>query len=515
MARIEEYTPQLEAPGPVAAVAPNLEQANAVGRSLQNVGGAVEQVGDLLHRRQAQEEVSQVYSSAATMRAQLNQQIKDGSDNGNLDQDSINQSFSDWADQQGNQYNTAEGKDAFNRQKARVGAYVTTRMGSAQAQLAGQRAVDAYEDAFHANSSVVMQDPSSFPDIYGSSVEQLHSSVQLGQIPAADEKMYQRKMGLELSKSAIMGLVQTKPDAAKAMLDSGAYDQWLGPEDKEKQYQLVQQWQHGSEVEAARKDKVVQQASDEQAENWRLQAYQKLDNNTLSPKEVYGAPITADEQHKWTSMINAASKEEMKTDPRIMNNLTRRILLPDNDPQKISDPNQIYDYVGKGISTSNLENLTGLMRKTPEGEAMNDNRKRLFDIAQAALVKKNAQMGIQDPQGEYRLLQFQSALQSKEKEYRSQQKPIGSLYDPTAPDFFGKQIGHYQPSQQDLMNSLVNNQIMPAAVQNDPGTKVSPTPGQTPEPMVKVIDPSGKPGSILQSKKDKALKAGYTLQKGQ
>lgn len=497
MPRVQEYLPEVEASGPQGALSPNTELLSAEGRGLEQLGSDVGKANDAIYNRVSQAETSDVYESIAYKRAELTQSIQDQTNDGTINTDSIKQQYHDWVDSQSDQYQTDAGKNAFNRQSARLGANMTIMAARGQTAVAGHNAVASFANGMNTDANTLENNPSQFEDTYTSAMENLQQQVDNGLIKATDAPKIQQTIGQKYMESSIRGYAKISPDDAKIFLDDGKADQFLTPDQKKQMYSEVRSYKTASIIDQERSDTMAKKAQAAEAEQWGQANIQKLYSGSLSTKSILSAPMTTEQKEHWMNMQKAQSQMEEKTDPGVYNDVVRRINLPDNDPQKISDPfqSEITAKVGNGISTKDMSGIISYFDKTPQGQILTTQRKQMMDLAKANLTKSNPMLGIQDPDGEYNLMNFTNALQQAEGNLRQQNKPVSDLYDPTSPSFFGNKLSQYQSSPQQIMQKLADK-ARGTATPNP--VKIDTTPGVI--PSTNNTGPEGNASSEVERK---------------
>ena len=146
-----------------------------------------------------------------------------------------------------------------------------------------------------------------------------------------------------------------------------------------------------------------------------------------------------------------------------------RIHAPDGDPNKITDPKQVYSLVGNGLTMSGLEKVRQEIagKSTPDGEAESAMRSQFFRNAHGALTGTNDGLGLKDPKGEELYLRFMAQAYKAIDAGKSAGKTPAQLFDPASPDYVGKVISSMKrsPAQfsQDLDTSNGGTSAAPAA----------------------------------------------------
>ena len=123
-------------------------------------------------------------------------------------------------------------------------------------------------------------------------------------------------------------------------------------------------------------------------------------------------------------------------------NVFNRIHAAEGDPNKITDPKQVYSLVGNGLTMSGLEKVRQEIagKSTPDGEAESAMRAQFFRNAHGALTGTNDGLGLKDPKGEELYLRFMAQAYKAIDAGKSAGKTPAQLFDPASPDYVGKII---------------------------------------------------------------------------
>lgn len=121
-----------------------------------------------------------------------------------------------------------------------------------------------------------------------------------------------------------------------------------------------------------------------------------------------------------------------------------RIHAAEGDPNKISDPTQLYGMVGQpgGLTMSGLEKARAEIggKGTPDGEAESNMRNTFFKVAHAALSGTDDGMGLKDPKGEQIYLRFMAHAYSAIDAAKATGKTPAQIYSPDSPDYVGQSL---------------------------------------------------------------------------
>lgn len=458
MPQIQEYLPETQAQGPIGGTSPNIELAGAVGRGIENLGAQLENSGQFLHRREAQQETADEYANAADRRAQYTERVRQETQNGTLDVDKVLQDYDDETSSAGENLSTPEGKNYFERQTARTRAQILRNAQAGAGQVAANDARASYKTAIDTNSATLTRDPSPdhFKDMLDQGQETVGDLVKNGGLPAKMQGQALQEMGTQYSKAYISGLAQVNPEQARKDLDSPLFDSYLNADQRHQMSLEIDRYAAAKETEDRRTDRSVELARKAAQEKFGQDALPKLVNNALSTKDVLSAVQsgTLDWEHgeRWLNMIKEGAKQDVKTDPRVKNGLIQRIVDP-NNTNPIEGPEDLMRYVGKGISIADFNSMNSLFNKTPEGQATQLGEKALFQSAKSIRFK-NPMTNQYDVLGEQKYAQFMNDYVQAKKTAKANNISPSDLVNPNSPVYFGKSLESYQTPLQEQLSHV-------------------------------------------------------------
>jgi hypothetical protein len=507
MPKINEYLPEQDAQGPVGQTSPMLEQASMFGRGIESFGRDLTDATKVVIQRQTQEEAADASATVSEQRMlyanRINEATRDGSindENGPNSLSKITSDYQDWTNKQFDSYSTAGGKDAFTRASARTGGMLLQHGAAQSAIAAGVKAGQDLNTQLNNDSNLVRQYPNMYADLHDGQTEAIQAQVTAGTLTPAVASQTQKAHDLEMAKATVRGYMdqdynaikaavvsngdKIDPNApefstAKTMLD-GHFNQDMSSDDKQKMYQELLANNRNAQFAGQQVLAQKQMAFDAQKESFKLQAYQKLQTNSLTPEEVQNSGLfDADEQQRFNHLIQASGKEAIMGDPAMKNELSERILLPPNDPRHISDPMQMAFMVKDHmISMRDFSDLSQMVQSNPANKA--NNVAELQDL-QSARDKFGS-----SPDGQYRLMQYQQYVQSAKQGALNSGQPVSSLFDPSAKEYVGNKLNQFLPTPSQVLkqqaDAIRTGQFAPANIDTRPGA-VSPIMGSLPPKM--------------------------------
>ncbi len=135
-----------------------------------------------------------------------------------------------------------------------------------------------------------------------------------------------------------------------------------------------------------------------------------------------------------------------------------RVHAPAGSPNQITDPSQVYNLVGNGLTMSGLEKIRSEIagKNTPDGEAEAHMRAEFFKNAHAELTMTNDGLNIRDPKGEELFLRFMPGAYAAIDAAKAAGKTPAQIYNPDSPDYVGKTIAGMRRSAAQTQADVAN-----------------------------------------------------------
>lgn len=454
MPEIQEYSPQVAVPEGIGSVSQNIEMAGAVGKSLEKFGSDVAEGSMQIQRRNAQEETSQVYSHITDLSANLNQEVQQGIQDGTLNQEDVLQKFDDQNEKLQGNLSTPQAQNYLNRLQSRFRGHLMRTMAVGQAQIAKNAAIGGLIDARNKSGNAIFQDPSSFQDYYEAGVEDLDQRIQNGGLPESMRTKAQQEMGQDFATQAVRGWANLDTDKARELLNGDptkdqkpAFDDFISPDKKFQLNKEIDARDRANEVEGNRATRLVEKEQKAKQEAWYANNFKAFSTGALSTHKIQDAVRNKDiSPELGAHLINAQREanergDQFKSDVHVYKDLVRRI-SDINAPDAITSKEELLPYVAKGkiapMGSMGLGSLDALIDKTPDGQAMRQGQKALFDGARKAIMYDNGMGGT----GTVGWNKFVSDF-SEAKSHLPQGAKPSDLVDPKSPLYFGNKINQY------------------------------------------------------------------------
>lgn len=388
MPQINEYQSQIDAQGAVGGVTPNLEAVSLFGRGIEHVGAAVGEAADVMHRREAQAEQSQVFSQMAQARALWNSKLKERLNNGTLDTNQFDQEYADYINKVGENLSTAEGKDFFNKSANRLGGTLMQNAIAGQAQIAGQKAFDDVTRAANTYSSTLMEHPDQFKDVHDEVQTMIAGQDQLNPI---QKRRLAEALLPKLAEGAVRGWAMQDPgnddngtpheNLAAQMLKQGGFDEYLDTNQKTKLLAFAREQDHLRTLGDIQQETTKNRKLQAMGQDYMDQNANRILSGDYDLKELNMAPLTMQQKEYIQAKVKAQVKGEVTTDPRRYNDVYSKIINGD-----YTSRDQVAAEFNKGgLSPDDADKLQRKIDMTPEGHLLKQNIKQIDKEAQQSL----------------------------------------------------------------------------------------------------------------------------------
>lgn len=489
MPKLQDYESRVSPVGPLNAPRANADTFGAaIGRGIQQVGGAVSDVANIAHKAQAQDEISTVNAKIAETHAEFTKnwqealKTADPSNAGKL-REEYEYQLQEKLDSISDGIQTREASNHFTDVSSKLKQHFTETAYAGQAALQGIKSRQDFENAHNARSSALLNDPSALQMTLQQNKDDLESRVASGQIDRASAIELQAKSERSLSMSAYRGWVKLDPEGAGQALKEGKWDQYFSGELKHQMESETQQEIRGREADARRQEAERQRIIGEQREQTQQKFLSQIMEGSLDWKQIDNSNLDFAQKNQMLNIMNKHYEEKVKTDPGTLIGIVRDI----NDG-KITDESQLLKpfYDGK-LSLEDLNRMRAEFqgKKTTAGKIEGDLKTQFLKSAEQALTKSNPLLGIKDPVGEENYLRFLNYFYDAYDKGKKDGLAPQDMLNPESEHYLGKTIDSYRKTPQQLMKENIRLMQPPAGT---PPATPTPEPrkkGESPEEYLK------------------------------
>jgi hypothetical protein len=452
MPRIREYTTQTTADANIPSRRAQAEDFGGgggtyrFGQALQGVGQDMGNGALFLAQQESRDEVTDVHTQLAKANAEwtlhLNESVQTAAPGDDTIAPKFLERFDDYVSKLGERYQTRNGRRAFELGAASMrGAFAEQAFGR-QAQLAGVHAKQQFQSALDASRNALVNDPSQFHRLLGSTHAALNDTEgSYVRIPAEQREPLNRLAKEQLAYSAVQGYMKLSPELAIKQLNGGQWDEYL---DADKKTSLMR----GAEVEINRREAESVRVNKEAERAEQEVIIQRLAANKLTASDILQSnlrPTGEGSKEHFLNVLRTRSREvteaPIKTIPSVMLDLFTRIHAADGDPGKITSEAELNNaYINKRLSFEDFNRLRKEVAdaRTPDGEKLGKRRTDFVNGVAAQLDKSNPLMGKIDASDKQQVYEFGYYVDRKIEAYRKAGKDAHDLFDPSSPDYLGK-----------------------------------------------------------------------------
>ena len=461
MPKIREYTQQLSAVTRPLSQAADPGMAARQGDAKKSIGGAFMQLGDTLFDIAEHNDATTMQVELANARAEYTQKMQRAKETGEAADPEYVQSVQNEAQERAaaiaDKMTTRRGADAAKTYGAQFASGMQTMAISDNAAAIGEQAKLRAMESQNINRNTLRSSPDQFQAILGETLNTLdgpaYAHIDAG---VREEMKMQAKSGLALA--TVEGVIHTRsPEEARQILDSGQLDGILTADHKRGLYAEADQAIRAREAEAARllrQQEVLDAKERETIKDGFIGKMHGPNGNQLSVKEVLGSKLLSNEKEHFIRMMKDG--DSAKADPAVVNELFRRIHLPDGDPRKITGDDGLFTYFGRGLDFPALGHLRKELGEVrdPANQPLQDVEKKFMD-GNSAKIDKSTLMA-SDPKGKEQVYKFQQYVAMRKQQKREAGESVFDLYDPRHKDYLGSPevIGMFQRTPQEQMRDM-------------------------------------------------------------
>lgn len=399
MAELNSDLPQVAAQGAVGGVSPNIEAITAAGRGLESAGQNISEGGSYLYRKSAQEEQANVYADMAAAREKYTENLNNALLTGNLDTEQFSQDLKDNTDKIGEGLSTAEGRNFFQRQQARLTGAMLLKASHISGQISANDTVDKFNQGIDSDTNTAAKDPTQFPDIIDKNEELISGLSNLS--PQQAEKL-RLQMHEKIAAGAARGLAEQDPgkkaDGTPNENRLLATLKGLDPEDKDDPSNLYRYLNadqisnlegYAKRMDTARGVQEEQVLANQEklqrlkGQVWLTQNKQAILTGAMDPKAIISNPnLTIQEAEMATKMVREHNKWSEERDPGYINSVENKII----NGQINSRDQLTKEYNANPIKMGSAYwELANKIDKTPDGHIVTNNIKQLYDMGNREL----------------------------------------------------------------------------------------------------------------------------------
>jgi hypothetical protein len=497
---IREYNQQLNAPNRPISQSADPRAAGAAYRGMQALGEGIQDLGKDVFDVAEQHEQANLQVDLAKARADLTAKMQRAKETGEASDPEYvkyaTEAAQEISAQLAEKMTTRRGMNTARVMGSQLSASVQTQAIHDNASAIGEQAKLTALETQNINRMTLASSPQQFTAVLGETRQYIDSLTNI------DANLRQRML-IEaedgLATAAIQGVIRTRsPEEAKQILDARQMDGFLLADSKKSLYAEADQAIRAREAEAIRLEAHQKRLEEKEHQEIGKDFVAKMNSpngNQLSTKEILASKLPWQTKEHFIKALSEGSSA--KADPRTVNELIRRIHLPDADPRKISHDAQLLAYVGRGLDLKALNDVRREFDEVrdPSNQPLNDVRKTMLNSVKSQIAKST--MFAADPAGEEQFYKYQQYVALRVQQTREASEDVFDLFDPRNQNYLGSKdvLQQFQRSPQEQMADMAErmkrgNQKSEIAW---PGGKPPERqPGETPAQYLERLKKAGK-----------------------
>lgn len=462
---IKEYSPNVGAAGvPARSTAAPISDGG-VGNATQRLGESLTNFGEAIQKRNEQNELSDLNKHFARIQNQFtakwNETIRTADPSDTEVASRFIKDFDDEVAPLGETVSTNAARKQFQLNYEKMKGHFSQTAMAGQVELAGIKAKEDYLAVRDNLTASLFNDPSSFEFSAQNHDSAIDTLVNSGRLPRHAAEELKREGKRDLAKSTLRGWMNLDPEGTKQEIASGKWDQYLDGDLKRQMVGEAEQAVRGLEIEEERKKREADKAKAERQDVIQNEFLAKMQKGKLTAKDILNSDLEAFGQgskHQFLQMLEQDAKQgtSIKTDPSVMRDTFDRIHLPDSDPRKIRNENELNALFGRGLSMESLNQLRAEIqgKKTTAGQIEGDLKKGVLDMAKSQLTRTNPMFGFQDPAGDEQYQKFMTFFLTEFEAQKAKGKTASELLNPDSKDYLGHHIRRFRRTPQEIMESM-------------------------------------------------------------
>lgn len=447
MPKIREYEAQVSSQFESRERAAMASDFNT-GAGLAVIGEGLDSVVEVVQKRAEQDENTRIHVELTKARAEWTDYLREAATAAPAGDATFADSFVERLDgylsQTGeNLAKTRNGKRLFAVAAADLRADLLDRAKVYQAESAGEKAKVDHKTALDKSREALLRDPTQFDSALRGMEAMINDpGGTYSNLPGAAREQLRLEARQSLALSAVQGVIHMNPELAKRQLESGRWGEYL---DADNAHALMKEAEMGiraKELESERAKKKAEEAKDKHYRAVQNEFLIKMERGELTTQMVVESdlpPFGMGSKQQFLELIHRDVVGDVtgKTDPRLFNRLMERVYLPDDNPKKLRDENEVMGYLLNGLDGQGARLLRRAIRdaRTPEGKLASEAQAKLLKEVKPRIVEwklfgtdkeGERQMGLYT---EYVASEMQRAMESKEN--------VMELFDPRSKKYLG------------------------------------------------------------------------------
>lgn len=383
------------------------------GQGLIAAGKAVGQFGDFLQQRDENAEMSEVRKALSSGRAQHTQYMIDSAQTmeagGAGFTDNMKTTMGDWVSATRGNFKTKRAQQAFDEGSVSMQNDLTTRAYGIQARSFATKTKVDFLTGWNDDRNTMVTDPSQSESIL------LNRHAAIDELPLSGDQRaaLHEQIDTEGAISGVQGVMEKDPALVLQQLEDGVYDDTV---DADNVRALKAQAKQGIRAEQADIELAKTRAKEARAaevmtiKDDYLTRMQPGADNPVTNSEIIKSTLDPKDKVAQMDLLAKMAGPDRGTDPTIFNETIARVYLPEGDPRRISNEDDLEELVNNGLSFTDFKSIRTELRdaRTPEVMMETSLKKGLIATAKTSITGTDPLLRMKDPRGDANLQRYMS-----------------------------------------------------------------------------------------------------------
>lgn len=463
MPQIKEYTSQVGVGNDFQTAQASPEAFSAAGRATAQAGATIGQAGNdiagAVIKVQEMKEVTDASTKLAMYNAEQTNEMKRQSTEGNFDAEKFLADYKDGADKLSEGYSTRAANNYLQKSIGEYQAHFTEHAVATQAEQVRVEAAEKTKQKISANSSTLMVNPTAYPTM----LADLNNTIADLPVNEKLKAKLRAEANKELAFGALRGQMTIDPEGTKASLLKGNWNGVLDTNEVKKMETEVNDTIRAKEVDAARKDRLVEKAKKAQEENTYNQVISAImvDDPKITAESISKSNMSGElKKSAYNFMAVDNKKEATAAANERFADFADRARLPDGDPNKIYGISDLGKLSEKEFPLKLRLQLTKVIQQqdSPEGKQLKVAEDKFMQFAKDRIIGKDELGKMKDPYGAAKYAEFYGEYIRQRDVQRKAGIPVSELFkDPKeSKNSMYNLVDHYTSSFNEKIQKNIN-----------------------------------------------------------
>lgn len=474
MANIPVYRPQIRYPHVVDTGGDIAGGAAATAEAFRSVGQNIAQTAEVIDRHVSQQETSKLTKTASDTLFGLTSQWNDvaaKTDPNDIDkaaEDFTNNTLNPTIEKLGGDLFTREANQLKARMQVEIKGHLQNKILADQSALNGVAVQKNLNDSVNTLSQTAYADPTSAAagiSLFNQNLDaQLATHKITPETAATIRRELTDKAGREIETASGRAMAERNPDELLKAINSGQFKYLDGLQLSQLNTYAIQQQEAKKRDERQAKEDAIKDAGIA-SDNRRNEIMKGLSVNgrvKIPPNaqaQILADPVmNAPDKDALLGIVKRLSEpdaNQLRNDPGTYIGLFDRIHLPDDNPRKITNEDDLNQFLGRGLNYTGYSQLRQEIqgKKTEEGSVESDLKKDFVAKIKRDLTQTNPFLNIKDTKGDDNfsrwLYQF---LPAYDAAVRAGKNPV-ELLNPDG-DFAKSALPYHRTLQQQMRDIM-------------------------------------------------------------